>query len=41
VLVPRAGHAAPEEAPDVVNPALIAFLKQGLPHVPENLASLR
>lgn len=41
VLVPRAGHAAPEEAPDVVNPALIAFLKQGLPHVPENLASWR
>jgi pimeloyl-ACP methyl ester carboxylesterase len=41
VLVPRAGHAAAEEAPEVVNPALIAFLKQGLPHVPENLALLR
>ncbi|HYS20701.1 MAG TPA: alpha/beta hydrolase [Gemmatimonadales bacterium] len=41
VLVPRAGHASPEEAPNVVNPALIAFLKQGLPHVPENLASVR
>jgi pimeloyl-ACP methyl ester carboxylesterase len=38
VLLPRAGHSAPEEAPEVVNPSLIAFLKQGLPHVPENLA---
>jgi pimeloyl-ACP methyl ester carboxylesterase len=38
VLVPRAGHAAPEEAPEAVNPSLIAFLKQGLPHVPGNLA---
>ena len=39
VIVPRAGHAAPEEAPELVNRSLIAFLEQGLLHVPENLAS--
>jgi pimeloyl-ACP methyl ester carboxylesterase len=38
LMVPRAGHAAPEEAPEVVNRSLIAFLKQGLPRIPENLA---
>ena len=39
VMVPGAGHAAPEEASRVVNRSLIAFLEQGLPHVPQNLAS--
>lgn len=39
VLVPGAGHAAAEEAPQLVNRTLIAFLQQGLPHVPENLAA--
>ncbi len=38
VLVPRAGHAAPEEQPDAVNHLLLTFLKEGLPAVPENLA---
>jgi pimeloyl-ACP methyl ester carboxylesterase len=36
--VPRAGHAAPEEQPESVNRSLIAFLQQGLPRIPENLA---
>ena len=38
VIVPRTGHAAAEESPDEVNRLLIAFLKDGLPRVPENLA---
>jgi hypothetical protein len=38
VVVPRTGHAAAEESPDEVNALLIAFLKEGLPRVPENLA---
>jgi pimeloyl-ACP methyl ester carboxylesterase len=38
VLVPRAGHAAPEEQPEAVNRLLVTFLKEGLPKVPENLA---
>ena len=38
VLVPRAGHAAPEEQPEAVNRLLLTFLKEGLPRVPENLA---
>ena len=41
VLVPRAGHAAPEEQPDAVNHLLLTFLKEGLPTVPENLAAAR
>lgn len=36
--VPHAGHSVQEEAPDEVNRLLIAFLKQGLPRVPEDLA---
>lgn len=38
VLVPDAGHDLQEEAPDEVNHTLIAFLHQGLPHTPPNLA---
>jgi len=38
LLVPFAGHAAPEEAPALVNRSLLAFLRVGLPHIPENLA---
>ena len=38
VVIPRTGHAAAEESPDEVNRLLIAFLKDGLPRVPENLA---
>ncbi|MGH7537805.1 MAG: alpha/beta fold hydrolase, partial [Gemmatimonadales bacterium] len=38
VGIAAAGHAAPEEQPQIVNRTLIAFLNQGLPRVPENLA---
>jgi pimeloyl-ACP methyl ester carboxylesterase len=38
VLVSHAGHDAPEEAPDEVNRVLLAFLKNGLSRVPENVA---
>jgi pimeloyl-ACP methyl ester carboxylesterase len=38
IAIPHAGHAAAEEAPDEVNRLLIAFLKEGLPRIPENLA---
>lgn len=38
IEVPHAGHATPEEAPDEVNRVLLAFLKDGLPRIPENLA---
>ncbi|MGH2669223.1 MAG: alpha/beta fold hydrolase, partial [bacterium] len=38
LIVPGAGHAAPEEAPEVVNRFLIAFLKEGLSRIPDNLA---
>jgi pimeloyl-ACP methyl ester carboxylesterase len=38
IVLPRIGHAAAEEDPDEVNRLLIAFLKEGLPRVPENLA---
>ncbi|HEV8305558.1 MAG TPA: alpha/beta hydrolase [Gemmatimonadales bacterium] len=38
VVVPNAGHAAAEEAPDEVNRLLLAFLKDGLPRIPENVA---
>ena len=37
--VAHAGHSVQEEAPDEVNRLLIAFLKEGLPRVPENLAA--
>jgi pimeloyl-ACP methyl ester carboxylesterase len=38
VLVPDAGHDLQEEAPDEVNRTLIAFLRQGIPQAPPNLA---
>ena len=38
VVLPGIGHAAAEENPDEVNHLLVAFLKEGLPRVPENLA---
>jgi pimeloyl-ACP methyl ester carboxylesterase len=38
VVIPRTGHAAPDESPDEVNELLISFLKEGLPRVPGNLA---
>lgn len=38
VVIPRTGHAAHEEAPDEVNRLVLAFLKDGLPRIPENLA---
>jgi len=41
LIVPRAGHAAPEEAPQLFNRSLMAFLREGLPHVPANLALSR
>ncbi len=37
--VAHAGHSVQEEAPDEVNRLLIAYLKEGLPRVPENLAA--
>lgn len=37
IPVQHAGHAAAEEAPDEVNRVLLAFLKEGLPRIPENL----
>jgi len=38
VVVPQAGHQVHEEAPADVNRLLLAFLTEGLPRVPENLA---
>ncbi len=38
VVVPGAGHSVQEEAPEEVNRLLVAFLTEGLPRVPENLA---
>ncbi|MGH7675673.1 MAG: alpha/beta fold hydrolase, partial [Gemmatimonadales bacterium] len=38
VVIPDAGHAVQEEAPEEVNRLLIAFLTDGLPRTPENLA---
>ncbi len=40
VIVPHAGHAVQEEAPAETNRLLIRFLTQGLPRIPENLASV-
>lgn len=37
--VPNAGHALPEEAPADVSRLVIAFLTQGIPGPPENLAT--
>ena len=37
--VPNAGHALPEEAPAEVSRLVIAFLKEGIPGPPPNLAS--
>ena len=39
VRFPGAGHDVPEETPDAFNRTLIAFLQNGLPRGPENLAS--
>src|SRR5205809_547442 len=39
VIVPHAGHAVQEEAPAETTRLLSRFLTQGLPRVPENLAS--
>jgi pimeloyl-ACP methyl ester carboxylesterase len=38
VVLPDAGHAAAEEAPDAVNRPLLAFLKNGMARIPENVA---
>jgi pimeloyl-ACP methyl ester carboxylesterase len=38
--VPNAGHALAEEAPEEVSRLMIAFLKQGIPKPPPDLASL-
>ncbi len=38
VVLPRTGHAAAEESAEEVNRLVIAFLKEGLPRIPENLA---
>jgi pimeloyl-ACP methyl ester carboxylesterase len=32
------GHDAAEESPDQVNPLLLGYLKEGLSHIPENVA---
>jgi pimeloyl-ACP methyl ester carboxylesterase len=38
IEVPNAGHDVPEEAPDVFNHTLIAFLEHGVPATPRDLA---
>jgi pimeloyl-ACP methyl ester carboxylesterase len=38
VVIPGAGHAAAEEAPEEVNRPLLAFLKDGMGRLPENVA---
>ncbi|HEX4628855.1 MAG TPA: alpha/beta fold hydrolase [Gemmatimonadales bacterium] len=38
VIVPHAGHAVQEEAPEEVNRLVIKFLKEGLPRIPGDLA---
>lgn len=38
LIVPDAGHAVQEEAPNEVNRLLIKFLNEGLPRVPSDLA---
>jgi len=37
-LLSRSGHDAPEESPDQVNRYLLAYLKDGLSRIPENVA---
>ena len=39
VLVPDAGHALPEEAPEAFSRTLLAFLRYGLPGPPQDVAS--
>ena len=39
--VPHAGHSVQEEAPDEVNHLFIAFLRDGLPRIPADLALAR
>jgi pimeloyl-ACP methyl ester carboxylesterase len=39
VLVPDAGHALPEEAPEALNRTLLAFLREGLPGPPHDMAT--
>lgn len=41
VMVPGAGHALPEEDPGAFNRTLLAFLRQGLPGPPPNVAAAR
>jgi pimeloyl-ACP methyl ester carboxylesterase len=38
VVIPETGHAAAEEAADAVNRPLMAFLRDGLPRLPANVA---
>ena len=38
VVVPGAGHAVAEEAPDAVNRLLLDFLNEGVSRIPENVA---
>ena len=40
VLVPDAGHDVPDEAPAALDRSLIAFLEQGLPAPPANVAMM-
>ena len=40
VLVPAAGHDVPDEAPAALDRSLIAFLEQGLPAPPANVAMM-
>jgi hypothetical protein len=41
VVVPGAGHDVHEERPDEVIPTLLAFLRDGLPRPPGDLATGR
>jgi 2-hydroxy-6-oxonona-2,4-dienedioate hydrolase len=38
VVLTRTGHDAADESPDQVNRYLLAYLKEGLSRVPENVA---
>ena len=37
-VLARTGHDAPEESPDQVNRLVLAYLKEGLSRIPENVA---
>jgi len=37
-LLSHSGHDAPEESPEQVNRYLLAYLKDGLSRIPENVA---